>query len=54
MNKRDLATNTTEKTWTDKYWVPGEPIEFDESILDMLRRLPRTYPDLPYPEDDEL
>jgi len=52
--ERGLTTNTAEETSTDKYTVVPEEHEWDEGVLDMLRDLPRTFPDLPYPEDDDL
>jgi len=31
-----------------------EEVEFDESLMDKLKELPKTFPDIPYEEDDDL
>ena len=48
------ASNTTEMSGTGVYTIEPEEVQFDESLLDTLKGLPKTFADLPYPEDDDL
>lgn len=51
---KDSTANTAEVTYTDKYTIEPEEVEFDEATLTMLLELPRTFRDIPYAEDDDL
>jgi hypothetical protein len=51
---KDSTANTAEVTETDKIEWPECRWDEDEATLDTLRNLPRTFRDIPYPEDDDL